>query len=307
MDTGVLVLSSGSMSLSLVSFAMIVFIIVTQQKKKRSGGSGGSGGGSGGPGNPMPIPAMKKNSGAPWNVFGIVNPSQISSDGTAVKITYLPNKAGMDSGAAFKASPTGLPAMGATLGYSVFWPAGTNVNKGGKLPGLLFAGSKTAASATGGNWYPNAGSARVMFRENQKMIGYTYLAVKGGALPAYAAQNAAYKAVSNPSNSTTGHDIWYKKGGNPFGFLLNAWNDVTLQIRMNTVGKSDGLLSITVNDVTRTLNDVKWREDASVLVQSIEFVSFYGGGDTGWACSVGSGSSGCKYAQFKNLRFSAAK
>ena len=296
MDTGILVLSSGAMSLSLVSFLMFVFIIVSNKKK------GGSGGGVG-PGNPMPIPAIKNNSGPPWNMFGVNNPSQISSDGTAVKITYLPNIAGSKSGAAFKASPAGLPAMGATLGYSVFWPAGTNLTKGGKLPGLLFAGSKDAASATGGNWYPNAGSARIMFQGNSSYIAYTYMAIKGGATPAFNAQNAAYKAAGD-SPGSTGHGLWGKKAGSPFKLNLNAWNDVTLQIRMNTIGKSDGLLSMTVNNVTRTLTDVKWREDASVLVQSIDFVSFYGGSSSDWACSVGTGSSGCKYTLYKNLRFS---
>ena len=250
------------------------------------------------------IPKMKKNSGPPWNIFGVNNPKHISSDGTAVKIAYVPNIAGSISGAGFKASPAGLPAMGATLGYSVFWPAGTNLNKGGKLPGFLFAGSKTAASATGGNWYPNAGSARIMFQGNSSYIAYTYMAIKGGATNAFNAQNAAYKIVGAPSGAT-GHGLWGKKTGSPFKLNLNAWNDVSLTIRMNTVGKSDGVLSMTVNNVTRTLTDVKWREDSRVLVQSIDFASFYGGNTKDWACSVGTGSSGCKYTLYKNLRFSA--
>lgn len=248
------------------------------------------------PGNPMPIPEMKQ--GGPWSIIGINNPQRISSDANGVKITYATNAQGMDSGAAFKATPPGLPARTATLSYSVFFPPGFDWVKGGKLPGLCI-GANAKDCSTGGNWTASGGSFRIMFRAKGQAIGYAYFPLKGGNEGAYNAQGAEYKAVADASKGNTGHGIWSKKQ-KAFQLNAGAWNSVSMTVVLNTPGQADGSVSVAVNGVTRTINGMRWRDAATSRISNVDFVSFFGGGDLSWATPK------VTYTLYKNLKFSAS-
>ena len=302
MDTQTMsIVGAGAMCTSIVSIVIMTVYYAKSNSADDDKGSGGGGGGGGGgslPGKPMPIPVMKSK-GPPWNILSLVKPERISSDGKTVKITYLANQQGMDSGAAFKAAPDGLPATTATLSYAVYFPPDFEWVKGGKLPGLCFG--KTAKScATGGEWQADAGSFRLMFRAQGQGIGYAYFPLKGGNEGSYSVQGTEYKKVADKSGGNTGHDIWYKKE-KAFKFNLGAWNNVSMTVTMNAIGKNDGSVSVQVNGATRKISGMTWRTDPLVKICSVNFVSFYGGGDLSWACKK------CTYTQYKDLKFSAIK
>lgn len=229
---------------------------------------------------PLPPPAICRG-GAPWNVFGVSNPERMTSTAEHLEFRYVPRAFGLDSGAALRAAPAGLPADRATLAYEVFFPADFDFVKGGKLPGFML-GVDPTDGASGGKWDPSQGSFRLMFREGGKAIGYAYLAVRGGNEGAYRAQGPAYRAAVDASKGDTGHDMWYKKQG---GMTLRAgrWNAVRMSLKLNAPGRADGSARVTVNGVTRSVDGVVWRQSAAVRVQSVALVSFFGGGSLEWA------------------------
>ena len=302
MDQQVVLVSMSASSASLACFAFgVVFLVLRSKKKSRGlGGLGGAGPTGSGvlPGTPMQIPDLTKKNVPPWNVLGTTGGGKIESDGQTIKISIRKNAVGMASGAQFKAVPVGLPALSATLGYSVYFPPDFVWAEATKLPGMCLGSSGTSC-ATGGNWSETAGSARVVQRENGQGIGYLYLALPGGPAKSYAIQSSDFKACSDPSKGTTGQHIFFSKCKG-FQFKLGAWNDVTISVTMNTPATaSNGILSLTVNEVTKTLSSVKWRASEAVKVCSVEFVSFAGGSDEA------SKKPRDTYVQFKNLRFAA--
>lgn len=255
-----------------------------------------------GPGKPMPIPQMKK--GGPWNIFAIGNPQNISSTGQAIKVTYLPNKHGNESGGSFKASPPGLPSKTATLSYSLYIPESFGWSKqevetpGGKFPGLCFGTSQTDC-ATGGDWSTHAGSFRAVWREDGQLIGYLYAPLKGASKGTLDAQGGGFKNIADTTRDMGIH-LWNKNTGDGGALQLRrGWNSVSLSVDLGTPGKSDGMLSLTCNGKTKKLTRVKLRESGEVKVSSVDFVTFVGGGSDDYNLKRPT------YSLFKDLKFAA--
>ena len=204
---------------------------------------------------------------------------------------------GSASGGSFRANPNKkLPSEAVTLSYEVYFPTTLQWIKGGKLPGVCFGVSELDCS-TGGNWGPDSGSFRVMFREDGLAIGYTYLAIKGGAQAAIDAQGTAYKDVVVATGGT-GHDLWKKKNAG-LKFTKGSWNTVTMELRLNSIGKKDGLIKLTVNGDTRTISDAVFRQNAKVKFTNANIVSFFGGGSSEWDSPIDT------MVKFRNFRFDA--
>lgn len=244
----------------------------------------------------LPIPAMVRGV-YPWNITRIQNPQRVSSSARGIQIRYAPGAAGLDNGAVFRAVPRGLPATSASFGYSVYFPTDFDWVKGGKLPGLCI-GTAPAECSTGGNWTTSAGSFRIMFRAGGQAIGYAYFPLAGGNQGAYAVQGPEYKASADASNGNTGHDIWFKKNKS-FQLIAGEWNTVRMRVALNSPGKSDGSLDLTINGVSRTIRGVRWRDSAKSMINSVNFVSFYGGSDVSWAPARPS------YTLYKDITFAA--
>ena len=128
-------------------------------------------------------------------------------------------------------------------------------------------------------------------------MGYAYMAVKGGPKAAYAAQGDGYKSVTEPSDRT-GHDLWKKRDK---GLQLQkGWNTVTMQLHLNTPGKRDGTVSLTINGVTKKVSDVMFRQNAAVKFTNVLIVSFFGGGSNDWNSPKDTSIS------FRNFKFDAS-
>ena len=244
---------------------------------------------------PLPSPSSR---GPPWNITDTDNPKAMSLSGGAFKFSYTKGLAGSKSGGAFKANPfKKLPADTCTLAFSVFFPAGFNYRKGGKLPGVCL-GTSAKSCAKGKEWSATTGSLRLTFKEGGAAVGYTYMAIAGGSKGAWDMQSAKFKGVTKKDKDGTdapGFHVWHNSG--LLKFKSGQWNPVVLQMALNTPGSKNGRLSLTVNGKTETLTDVVWRTSASVKIQSVNFVSFFGGSGPEAASLVDT------YSMIKDIRF----
>lgn len=272
-------------------------LILMNRKKAAMGTSSVSSGSSVLTGTPMPPPELAKGK-APWNIISISNPENVSVSNGELVMKIKKGLHGMDSGGSFRANPNKkLPADSVTMSYEVFFPSNLQWIKGGKLPGVCFGTSESECS-TGGNWQPDSGSFRVMFREDGLAIGYSYLAIKGGAQAAINAQGTGYKDVV-VATGDTGHDLWKKKQAG-LRFVKGKWNTVTMDLKMNTPGQRNGKISLTVNGINRTVSDTVFRQDTKVKFNNANVVSFFGGGSSEWNSPIDT------TIKFRNFRFDAA-
>jgi hypothetical protein len=160
-----------------------------------------------------------------------------------------------------------FPSDDVTLSYDVKFAPNFDPHRGGKLPGLHVCRGRGVSGASGGKRHPINGSCRVMWRAGFAAEAYVYP-------PAYVRQDRRYFAqrdlIPNP-------DFGDSLGRRTLRLKKDTWNRVTLRIRMNTVGKADGLVQLTINDVTYKYQAMVWRNDASVSVGAMYFSTFFGG------------------------------
>lgn len=223
----------------------------------------------------LPLDALPWESKS-WNVKHKSNHDRFKLANGELSLTYKAKEHGASSGASFRAAPAGLPASEATLAYDLWLPADFDLVKGGKLPGFCFGDGCSA----GGDWRAGAGSIRIMWRsKNGKdghAVGYLYTS-HGGYGKGNKAQGAAMRADMHDSGRT-GIGIW-NDGSLPL--KRGAWNSIRLHVKLNDKGKADGVLEIQVNGKKKRVNDVAYRAKDE-KINSINFVSFFGGGDSSW-------------------------
>jgi hypothetical protein len=255
-----------------------------------TGGSPGSGGapaGSGGSGGAT-LDSGTGSGGASGDAGGDANKDGGSSDGAGTdgqaavgeRISLVPEIASRWMGArrstkvedgvmvftgVFEANKFGgpqghnlrIPIPGAketVLEYRIRFDAGYDFSRGGKIPGLAGGSAPTGCVSTNGSGF----SARMMWRENGKLIGYLY--------------------DNNQSQECgTGIDAG-------FNFKVGQWYTMKERVRLNNGRGSDGILEIWVDDrkvITRS--NISYMNDGKV--DQLLFHSFYGGSTQDWAPS----------------------
>lgn len=293
MDDTELLVVVGCISVMMSSSSAIAAYLLYRRKYGKDTRSGGVGANL--KGDPLPNPILSKGN-APWNTSWIGNPENLSIGKDDMTIKIKRGIHGNRSGGAFRSNPWNkLPADQLTLSYEVYFPSEFQWTKGGKLPGVCF-GTANGECSTGGDWRPDQGSFRIMWRENGRAIGYSYMAVKGGPKPALEAQGTAYKSITDRTERT-GHDLWKKSA--PGLQLIKGWNTVTMELKMNTPGKKDGTISLTVNGENRNVRDVVFRQASNVKFTNVLIQSFFGGGSNAWNSPVDT------YIKYRNFRFDA--
>lgn len=242
---------------------------------------------------PLPLPPRQQ---PPWHVTGRgFGPGQASLaqcqpvaemggvQTQALRVDYVPGAVGSDSGFGFQASPSQVfPANEAALSYLLYLPADFDCRLGGKLPGIFIGSS----GATGGNWQPDSGSVRVVFKPGNKAVAYVYFPTQvcGGCMEdAVAAQCPEYCAISHATKKM-GHHVW--KDGS-LRFRPGAWNFVRLRVRLNTPGMADGLLELEVNEHKESFDKMVWRTDPQLFLGGTTVVTFFGGSSAAAAAPPG--------------------
>ena len=223
----------------------------------------------------------------PWNVFKAAFPERMSIDEEtdSLRIDYEKGKHGSSSGAALFGNPfKSLPAESATLSYDIFLPDTWDWRICGKFPGISFGLSEESHSS-GGEWCDAkdpSGSFRLMWQNPENdgsalIKGYMYMAIPGGPMHAYKQQGPGFKEIGE-GDDRTGCSAWYRKGDGKMRAHKGQWNSFAFTVKMNTIGKKDGFLKMTVNGVTHAVDDIVWRVDnPNIKIRGLYFVSIFGG------------------------------
>jgi hypothetical protein len=142
------------------------------------------------------------------------------------------------------------------LEYSVRFDTGWDFSRGGKLPGLAGATAPTGCVGTDGSGF----SARLMWREQGRLIGYMYDIDKT-------------EACGTPLNTT-------------FHFKVNQWHKVKQRVKLNTGRNRDGEVQIWI-DGAEQVNAKRplMAEAANRRIDVVLFHSFFGGSTNDWAPS----------------------
>lgn len=208
------------------------------------------------------------------NSSGVPNVPNITLRVRYPKYSYSPSK--RVGGTGFYANPAVLQnATSATLQYQVLFDRTFDPVLGGKLPGLYIGDGTDFSGGSGGNHTENS-SCRIAWRANWLAEAYVYLPT----------QQPEYYRLQNKNDLITnrrfGDSLWRSS----FTFQPNVWNNVTIHIRLNTFNttrnntseaKANGLLGVTINNVTRSFDKIVWTTNPEHRIRTIVFSTFFGG------------------------------
>ena len=216
-----------------------------------------------------------------WNVIWDSQDGNYASTAQSVRVTYPKGKFASAAGAHFRARPgKTFPTPTIAVSYEVFFPDDWDFVLGGKLPG--FWGGDPGAG--GGNWNDGGWSARVMFREKGEAVAYVYMATDQGRFdgtancPLVRQQGPGFDDIAHHTNGA-GIDMWRGKG---LRFRKGVWNAVTISGTVNSPGKCDGTVSLTVNGATQSFSGMRWSK-RPMNVEGFIFSSWMGGGSKEYA------------------------
>lgn len=162
-----------------------------------------------------------------------------------------------------------------------FSPTKAQPKIGGKLGGFYVG----AGSASGGNFSATGASARLTWANEGGLLAYVYPQLK----KAYTDDddsNITWKlldqapALQAVSQISKGVHVFMPPGGKKGRFDLvmrkGVWNDISIYVRLNAVGKKDGVFELTVNGVTKRTDALRLRY-TDILIQSYKLACFSGG------------------------------
>lgn len=158
-------------------------------------------------------------------------------------------------GAGFKSVVVPLGTEKALLSYRVRFPTGFDFVRGGKLPGLYGGAGNSGGTIPNGT---DGFSFRLMWGKDGTGEVYAYL----------------------PSSVTWGTGLFRGK----FRFVPGRWHQITQELRLNTPGKSNGVLRLWFDGVlVGTQTDLLIRTVESLKINGLFFDFFFGGSDDSWA------------------------
>ena len=235
----------------------------------------------------LPIADLRQARGGAWNAKPSLRKSSITSfqGDTVLKVVYEKGSgtsghsksSGKSGGWAISAKPRGIPGTALVLAFDVYFERGWNWSKGGKFGGFKIG----QGVASGYRWSETAATHRIMWQRDGGAIAYIYPPAK---LP-------QEDPRMRPTGKGSGHGAGFFKELFPAGTLkIGQWNHLELGVRLNTFSGSnpnpDGVATVTVNGVTGTLRNVRWRRSANLLISAIDFNTFFGGPDPAVVDSV---------------------
>lgn len=231
---------------------------------------------------------------AHWNVIWDSKEKNYTSDAKGIHVVYAKGQYASKAGVNFRAQPKGIVSTKLTMEYAVYFPEDFDFVKGGKLPGM-WGGE---AGSGGGDWNTDGWSFRVMFREDGEAVAYVYMCTDQGnydgdeKCPLVKNQGPGFDEIAHHTKGT-GIDLWRTQG---LRFKRGQWNDVCLRAECNSPGKSDGLVSLTINGKTKSFSKLRWSQKL-VKIEGIAFTSWFGGGSRDYAPKKN------QTATFKDFRF----
>lgn len=254
----------------------------------------------------LPLAALSYlRSGGLWNItkigWGRTNENHKVLDDDVLKVfypkgSYSPSKF-PQGGIGIYASPMNLfPANEVIFEYQVKFDKTFNPVLGGKLPGLFLSegtDKRYIKNSSGGKHDNNTASIRIAWRKDFDVEAYVYVPEQHS--------KEYYLTANYVQNRAFGDSLWRGL----FKFSNKEWNNVSIQVKLNSFDKymnaqSDGLLKVTINDVTQTFNKLIWRTNPNVQITSLIFATFFGGSTAKYSTPVDT------WTYFKNIQIKSA-
>ncbi len=184
--------------------------------------------------------------------------------GKSLRITYEANEYGPSkNGVQFSYRFSKSNEM--NLEYRLKFGSNFEWVKGGKLPGLC-----GGDCPSGGESADNGFSARYMWRvrnidNSDRVLGEVYL-------------------YHPDMPNQYGEDFYFDN--RQFQFQAGKWYKIRQYIKMNTVGSSNGVLKVWVDDqLVLSKSNLRFRLSSDVGIDHLSFSTFFGGGSSDWAPS----------------------
>jgi hypothetical protein len=84
------------------------------------------------------------------------------------------------------------------------------------------------------------------------------------------------------TNNEYGVSLWRGR----FNITAGSWTNISLVVVMNTAtDKYDGVISLTVNNITTTFDQMYWG-DSHLDIAGLMMHTFFGGSDSSWATTT---------------------
>lgn len=203
------------------------------------------------------------------NVGSVANPSlgvivngANAYSGNALRTAYPAGRIGGGTSLQFEAR---LPKVYDELYYSfrIRFDPKFNFVKGGKLTGICGGACNTGGEIPSGydGW-----SARLMWTKNfglERLVDqYVY-------------------HVGQPTKY--GDDLYYTVNGQKSQFKPGQWYTIEWRVKMNTPGKSDGIIQSWIDGKPAVSKNLMYRMNNGFAIDKFIFSTFFGGGDSSWA------------------------
>jgi len=200
-------------------------------------------------------------------------------------------------GAQFYAQPQAVSGHTTlTLEYEIWFDETFSWNKGGKLPGL-WGGSR---DCSGGRLSDTCFSTRLMWRRLGD--GEVYAYVTHNQQPSFdhfcndndhLTSSEKYKQIH--CTPTTGIEL----GSGSFRFQHSKWHKIRQEVHLNSVSDQPGYVKLWVDDHAEIhVTNIIMRHSNAFAIDGLFFSTFYGGGDSSWACPHDT------YTYYRNFRIS---
>jgi hypothetical protein len=219
---------------------------------------------------------------------GRVPPIVTKAGKRAFEVTYKKGqRGGGSSNSSFLIAPPGFfPTDEVRVSFKVWfdssfpWDVNASTPQvGGKLGGFDIG----EGASSGGNFSTGAASYRVTWKDGGGLLAYLYPATRqnfskdanGAASWAVLDQTPGFQSVSRISS---GIHVFVPPKKAEYKLLMRkeAWNDISMYIKLNAPGKYDGIMELTVNGATERIAEVRYRyTDIRVLGWLLH--SFFGG------------------------------
>lgn len=167
------------------------------------------------------------------------------------------------------------------------WEQTSSHKVGGKLGGFRIGNG----NSTGGHYSTGGASFRLTFAENRGAEGYLYPALKRDFVT-YDSGNPSWDLLDQPSDVQAasyvamGVHVFAPNRRHQLFFKSGQWNDVEMFCKLNTPGKSNGVMELVINGQRRRLDTVRYRYDGSMKIERFHLDVFFGGGSQEYAPST---------------------
>lgn len=218
-----------------------------------------------------------------WKISAIANKDlltlvadPVNSANKVIKIRHpkasCSSTCGIPGGAGFNILPfDSFNGNEATLQFDVYFPSNFEFVKGGKLVGMYGGGNGCSGCTSDVTVRSNCFSARMCWGANGNGFPYLYLPLDANHEPDFCKLNIG-------SNCDARCGLAFNQTRY---FEKNKWNTVKEYVKMNTPGRSDGILQVWVNGVKKVdYRKMIWRSKTTVGVKGITVHPFFGGGES---------------------------